>query len=48
MGNIERMPESLVQAYYEMVLEDLRERLQKDPDYQRKKGDGQFESLDKL
>lgn len=50
-GNIDKLPESLVQAYYDMVVEDLRERVKNDPDYQSKKGpDGksQFDYLDKL
>ena len=51
MSNVEKLPESLVQAYYDMVVEDIKERIQNDPDYQKKKGpDGrsQFEHLDKL
>lgn len=48
MSNIDRMPESLVHSYYEMVLEDIKERLKNDPDYQVKKGQGQFDFLDKL
>ena len=50
-GNIDRLPESLVQAYYDMIVEDLKERVRKDPDYQNKKGpDGKspFEFLDRL
>jgi iron complex outermembrane receptor protein len=38
MGNIDRLPDSLVQSCYEMVIEDLKERLSTDPDYQNKKG----------
>ena len=50
-GNIDRLPESLVQAYYDMIVEDLKDRVRNDPDYQNKKGpDGKspFEFLDKL
>ena len=50
-GNIDRLPESLVKAYYDMIVEDLKERVRKDPDYQNNKGpDGKspFEFLDKL
>ncbi len=48
MSNIERLPDLLVQSYYEMVIEDLKERLSHDPDYQNKKGQGHFNYLDKL
>lgn len=48
MGNIDRLPDSLVQSYYEMVIEDLKERLSHDPDYHNKKGQGHFNYLDKL
>lgn len=37
MGNISTLPESLVGAYYEMLREDVKERIEKDPDYQEKK-----------
>lgn len=48
-GNIDKLPESLVESYYEMVIEDLKERLKNDPDYQSKKGPNgksPFEYLD--
>jgi hypothetical protein len=51
LSNIEKMPESLVQAYYEMIVEEVKERLKEDPDYQSKKradGKSQFEYLDRL
>lgn len=51
MATVHEMPESLVKAYYDMVREDIKERLRNDPDYQEKSGsDGKspYEYLDKL
>ena len=33
MGNISTLPESLVGAYYEMLREDVKDRIENDPDY---------------
>ena len=32
-SNIDKLPDSLVQAYYDMITEDLKDRLKNDPDY---------------
>lgn len=51
MGKVEKMPESLVQSYYEMVREDLKNRVQSDPDYRDKKrpdGSTPYGYLDRL
>ena len=51
MNTVQEMPASLVKAYYDMVREDIKERLRNDPDYQEKKaqeGKSQYEYLDKL
>ena len=51
MGNVEHLPESLVQSYYDMLREDLTQRVQNDQDYQEKKSQGgatHYEHLDKL
>jgi hypothetical protein len=37
MGTIEKLPDSLVSSYYEMVREDLKNRVNNDPDYRDKK-----------
>jgi hypothetical protein len=37
-AEVEKLPESLVQAYYDMIVEDMKERIKHDPDYQNKKG----------
>ena len=51
MSGIESLPESLVQAYYDMLREDISERLKDDEDYKEKKdqsGKTPYEYLDKL
>jgi hypothetical protein len=51
LGNIEKLPDSLVEAYYEMVREDLKQRTSNDPDYREKKrqdGSTPYEYLDRL
>ena len=50
MSTIESLPEPLVQAYYDMMREDVHLRLSKDEDYKEKRGDGRspYEFLDKL
>ena len=51
LGNIDKLPDSLVEAYYEMVKEDLKLRTQNDPDYRNKKrsdGSTSYEYLDRL
>jgi hypothetical protein len=40
LANVERLPESLVHAYYEMMREDLQNRVRNDPDYREKKQGG--------
>lgn len=37
MGTIDKLPDSLVSSYYEMIREDLKNRIQNDPDYRDKK-----------
>jgi hypothetical protein len=50
LSNVEGLPESLVQSYYDMMKEDLKDRINNDPDYRDKKqsGSSQFEYLDRL
>ena len=47
MGNVEHLPNELVASFYEMLREDLRERVNQDKDY-RQAPKGRFEHLDKL
>lgn len=51
MGTIEKLPDSLVSSYYEMIREDLKNRIQNDPDYRDKKrqnGSTPYNYLDQL
>ncbi len=51
MGEIDHLPESLVQAYYDMVKEDIANRVHNDNDYKaRKSGTGRsgYDDLDRL
>ena len=50
MGNVDSLPEELVQSYYDMLKEDIKERLKEDEDYQEKKHDGNspYPDLDRL
>ena len=51
MGKVDSLPESLVHSYYEMLREDVINRVRNDPDFNDKRGpDGKapYEYLDKL
>lgn len=51
MGTIDKLPDSLVESYFEMIKDDLKTRIKNDPDYRDKKrsdGSTPFSFLDKL
>jgi hypothetical protein len=50
MSNVHNLPETLVQAYYNMVRDDIKTRIQSDEDYQEKKNEPKkpYEYLDKI
>lgn len=51
MGTIDKLPDSLVESYFEMIKDDFKTRIKNDPDYRdKKKSDGStpFSFLDKL
>lgn len=47
MGNVEHLPNELVTSFYEMLREDLKERISQDKDY-KQAPKGRFDHLDKL